>query len=358
VNDNEGRDLPALHETLRWLVNTPSVTGNEGRIATAIAERLLPVWPPQAVSRIGNSLVIGERTGRPLVVLYGHIDTVPEQGNGTARVDGDTMVGLGTSDMKAGVAVMIHILEDATIRSGPFDVVGVFYDKEEGPAIENGLEEVLDRADWLVSAELSIVLEPTDLQIELGCNGVLNADVIFRGQSAHSARPWLGENAVTKAGFWLAEMHAREPELVTIDGLEYREVFSITKAHGGIANNIIPPDFVINLNHRFPPIYSVDEAEARLRQVAAAADEIIITDRAPAGAVAAANELVDRLQEITGAARAAKQGWTDVARLTERGAPAVNYGPGVVAQAHQVTEWVPLRYLDDALAGLTELLTD
>ena len=345
-----------VHKTLEWLVNIPSVTGNEGRIATAIAERLLPTWTLTSVARIGNSLVVGEPSGRPMIVMYGHTDTVPEQGNGTARVEGDRMYGLGTSDMKAGVAVMIHLLEDEAIRNGPFDVVGVFYDKEEGPSAENGLEEVLDRVDWLAAAKLAIVMEPTDLQLELGCNGVLNADIIFRGKSAHSARPWLGENAVTKAGEWLAELHAREPKLVVIEGLEYREVFSVTRASGGIANNIIPPEFVINLNHRFPPLYDLAEAESRLRTVAAAADEIVIKDRAPAGIVPEGNELALELQRITGAERAAKQGWTDVARLSERGIPAVNYGPGEVAQAHQVGENVPLRYLDEALAALGEFL--
>lgn len=346
-----------VHETLEWLVNTPSVTGNEGRIATAIAQRLLPKWDMQSVARIGNSLVVGQPAGRPIVALYGHIDTVPAQNNGTARIEDGRMYGLGTSDMKAGVAVMIHLLEDDAVRQGPFDVVGVFYDKEEGPADENGLEEVLDRAEWLAGAQLSIVMEPTDLNLELGCNGALNADVIFRGRSAHSARPWLGENAVTKAGELLAALHAREPETVVIDGLEYREVFSVTRASGGLANNIIPPEFVINLNHRFPPIYDLEQAEARLREVAGSADEVIIKDRAPSGAVPEGNDLVDRLAEISGAGRLAKQGWTDVARLTQRGVPAVNYGPGEVAQAHQVNESVPLVNLDASLDVLTELLT-
>ena len=346
-----------VHETLEWLVNTPSVTGNEGRIATAIAQRLLPTWTLSSVARIGNSLVVGEPSGRPLVALYGHIDTVPEQGNGSARIEGDRMFGLGTSDMKAGVAVMIHLLEDSTVRNGPYDVVGVFYDKEEGPADENGLEEVLDRVEWLSGAQLSIVLEPTDLNLELGCNGALNADVVFRGKSAHSARPWLGENAVTKAGEWLAQLHAMDPTAVEIDGLEYREVFAVTRAHGGIANNIIPPEFVINLNHRFPPIYDLDEAEARLREVAADADDVVVRDRAPSGALPADNELVAKLESISGAGRKAKQGWTDVARLTQRGIPAVNYGPGEVAQAHQVTESVPLANLGTALDVLGKLLS-
>jgi succinyl-diaminopimelate desuccinylase len=347
-----------LTETLAALVDIPSTSGSEGRLCTWVAGRLLPVWTMQAVRRIGNSLIVGPRTGRPLVTLYGHLDTVPEQGNGMARIDGDRMYGLGTSDMKAGLAVMIHLLEDEVVRSGPYDVVGVFYEKEEGPSDENGLEDVLARAAWLTEAEFAVVLEPTDLQLELGCNGVLNADVIFRGHAAHSARPWLGENAVTKAGEWLAAMHRRQPEVVEVGGLEYREVFSVTRADGGIANNVIPAEFVVNLNHRFPPIYGIDEAEARLREVAAAADEVVVRDRAPAGTVPVGNPYLARLAAVIGGEPRAKQGWTDVARLTSRGIPAANYGPGEVDQAHQVSESVPLGNLEVAHMTLRRFLTE
>ncbi len=335
-----------LHELLATLVGITSVTGNEGRICTAIAQRLLPVFTMQGVQRIGNSLIVGEQTGRPLVTLFGHLDTVPVQDNGEARIEGDRMHGVGTSDMKAGLAVMVHLLEDDAVRAGDYDVVGVFYDKEEGPVDENGLEDVLDRAEWLADSALAIVMEPTDLRLELGCNGVLNADVTFDGHAAHSARPWLGENAVTKAGRWLAAMHDREPELVEIAGLEYREVFSVTTAGGGIANNVIPSRFTVNLNHRFPPIYGLDEAEERLRAVAAEADTIVITDRAPAAAVPEDNPHLERLETVLEAERASKQGWTDVARLSARGIPAANYGPGEVAQAHQAGESVALSNLD------------
>jgi succinyl-diaminopimelate desuccinylase len=234
--------------------------------------------------------------------------------------------------------------------------VGVFYDKEEGPADENGLAAVLDRADWLHEAEISIVMEPTDMVLELGCNGTMNADVIFRGHAAHSARPWLGENAVTKAGEWLAEMHRRQPESVEVSGLEYREVFSVTQADGGIANNVLPDSFRLNLNYRFPPIYTMDEAEKRLRAVTEAADEVVIHDRAPAGTIPEGNPHLERLDALVGGERAAKQGWTDVARLTSRGIPAVNFGPGIVAQAHQRTEHVPVANLERALETLRGFL--
>ncbi len=350
--------MTALHETLGWLVDIESVTGNEGRICTAISERLLPRWGLDGVARIGNSVVVGRPTGRPLLTLFGHTDTVPVQGNGAARVEGDRMYGVGTSDMKAGLAVMIHLLEDAEVVGGPYDVVGVFYDKEEGPAHENGLEDVLDRVPWLEESALAIVTEPTDLRLELGCNGLLNADVVFTGTAAHSSRPWLGDNAVTKAGEWLAAMHRREPEPVEVRGLWYAEVFSVTKAAGGIATNVIPATFTVNLNHRFPPIYEREAAEARLRQVAAAADEVMVKDFAPPGLIPEDNPHLDRLEQVLGAETAAKQGWTDVARLSARGVPAVNFGPGDPSVAHQAGEFVVLERLDRAFAGLKAFLVD
>lgn len=345
----------SLLDTLIEIIDIPSVTGDEDALCTWIVDRYSGPLP---VVRIGNSVVVGDDSdGRPFFATYGHLDTVPVQGDPAARIDGDRLVGLGVSDMKAGVAVMLGLLDESVATSSTHNMVAVFYDKEEGPAAENGLEAVLDQAPWLLEAELSIVMEPTDLHLELGCNGVLNAEVVFNGSSAHSARPWLGENAVTKSGAWLAKLHDREPEAVDIDGLVYREVFSVTRAHGGIANNIIPPQMVINLNHRFPPVYSLAEAEERLRDVASEADDIVIRDRAPSGKVPVGNAHVERLANLVGGDRAAKQGWTDVARLTSRGADAVNYGPGEVAQAHQVGESMPIANLEKAYGVMVEFLT-
>jgi succinyl-diaminopimelate desuccinylase len=343
-----------LADTLVELIDIPSVIGNEKAIATALEFRLAAHRP---VQRLGNAVVAGEPTGKPLIGLYGHVDTVPEQGNETARRKGDRIYGLGSSDMKSGIAVMVHLLEDEAVAAGPYDLVGVFYDKEEGPAAENGLEDVLNAVPWLGDAAFSVVMEPTDLNLELGCSGAINADVVFDGKAAHSARPWLGENAVTKAGDWLAEMHQRRPEVVSIAGLDYREVFSVTTAAGGIASNVLPARFVLNLNYRFPPTYTLVEAEARLRRVAADADEIIITDRAPAGIVPDGSPYLVRLEALVDGERTAKQGWTDVARLTARGMPAANFGPGVVAEAHQAAESVPAANLDRAFEVMRTFLT-
>ncbi len=329
-----------LTTTLVDLIDVPSEIGDEGRLCTVLSERLMATWGIDGVERMGNSLIVGKRSQRPLIVLVGHIDTVPSQGQGPARIEAGRVIGLGSSDMKSGLAVMLHLLEDPSVRLGPYDVVGLFYDREEGPVDENGLEPVLQRAPWLADADFAIVLEPTDLELQVGCIGTINATVRFEGQSAHSARPWLGENAITKAGSWLNEMHGRVPESITIDGLEFKEVFSVTTASGGIARNIIPAGFDLNLNYRFAPDKTLEEAEAKLREVAAAADQIEIVDRAPAGPVPHDNVHFERLATLSGAARTPKQAWTDVARLAQYGIPAVNYGPGETAQAHLAAESV------------------
>ncbi|NNC74837.1 MAG: succinyl-diaminopimelate desuccinylase [Acidimicrobiia bacterium] len=349
--------MSSLEETLTDLIKVKSPTGQEGRICTAIAERLLPIWGMDGVNRIGNALVVGRRTTKPTIALFGHTDTVPEQdGNSRPRRKGDKLHGLGASDMKAGVAVMLHLLEDAAIANGPYDVVGVFYDKEEGPHDENGLEEVLQRADWLADSEFGIVLEPTDLALELGCNGAMNATASFKGQTGHSARPWLGVNAITRAGEWLAEMDKREPIAVGVDGLVFHETMVVTTAQGGIARNIIPGSFEANVNYRFPPVYDLAQAEERLREACAAADAVEITDRAVPGPVPVGNDHLARLESIAAAERRAKQGWTDVARLSVHGIPAVNYGPGLVAQAHQADEFVPVSNLYRSYQVLREFL--
>jgi len=346
-----------LVSTLVELIDIPSEVGDEGRLCTALAERLMETWGIDGVERMGNSLIVGKRSQRPLILLVGHIDTVPAQGQGRATVEEGRVVGLGASDMKAGLAVMVHLLEDVSVRLGPYDVVGLFYDKEEGPADENGLEPVLQRAPWLSEAEFAVVLEPTDLELQVGCVGTINATVRFDGRSAHSARPWLGENAITKAGSWLAELHARPPESVIIDGLEFKEVFSVTNASGGIARNIVPPSFELNLNYRFAPDKTLDDAQARLREITAPADAVEIVDLAPAGPVPEGNPHFTRLASLSGAARTPKQAWTDVARLAEYGVPAVNYGPGETSQAHQVAESVALANLPLVFEALYQFLS-
>jgi succinyl-diaminopimelate desuccinylase len=342
-----------LAETLAWLVDIPSVTGDEDRICTEVASRLAG----RPMVRVSNSLVVGRPTGKPMVLVVGHLDTVPSQGQGPARVEAGRMHGLGTTDMKGGVSVMIHLLEDKAVAAGPYDVIGVFYEAEEGPAAHNGLEPVLQQVGWLSDAEFAVVLEPCDGEIQVGCNGVVNAELTFLGKSSHSARPWWGENAISKAGEWLAGMHRRQPDPHVIDGLEYKEVMSVTRAWGGIANNVIPAEFTLNLNYRFSPDRTIDDAVEHVRAVCGDVDRVEIVDTAPAGPVRADHPFVAALAEAADAPLAPKQGWTDVARLGVHGIPAVNYGPGSAARAHQVEEWVELADLDHTFASMRAVLT-
>lgn len=341
-----------LVETLTWLIDIPSETGDEARIRDAISSRLSHL--PQ--TRVGESVVVGARDQRPLVVLAGHLDTVPRQGQGPARIEGGRLVGLGSTDMKSGLAMMIHLLEDDGVADGPYAVAGVFYAAEEGPHSANQLRDVLAEVDWVSGAECAIVLEPSDGQMQYGCNGVVNASVGFEGRAAHSARPWFGENAVTKAGEWLASMHKLEPRSYVVDGLEFRRTIAVTRASGGIANNIIPAQFALNVNMRFTPDMTVDEAIEELREVCSAADSFEVIDSAPAAVVSVGHPLLQRLAEVSGAERAAKQGWTDVARFTEAGIPAVNFGPGEASRAHQADESVDLAAMDRAYSALRRVL--
>jgi len=347
-----------LLETLVWLVDVPSVTGEEGPLCEALAGRLSDTHREVDIRRTRNSLVVGFRTNRPLVLLVGHIDTVPWQGQDPAHIVGDRLFGLGASDMKSGVAVMVHLLEDREVREGPYDVVGVFYDAEEGPDAQNGLEPVLQQFSWLSEADFAVVTEPTDLELQLGCQGVVNATVRFEGKAAHSARPWLGENAVTKAGAWLAGLHERRPEPFEIAGLTFFEVFSVTRATAGVANNVIPSTFDLHLNYRFPPHLTGADALARLAGVTAAADSVDVQECVDGAPVPEGNPFLDRLTTIADAPVTPKQAWTDVARLAKYGVPAVNYGPGEVAQAHQATESVPIASLDPAFGTLRRFLTE
>lgn len=334
-------------DTLEWLVDIPSVTGEERAIRDAIAGRLAGL-PQQAIA---DSLVVGEpRPGA--VILVGHLDTVPLQGHVGARVEADRVHGLGSTDMKAGLAVMIHLIESL----GPQRVTCVFYAGEEGPLSGNELGAVLEAVPWLVEASAGVVMEPTDRAMEAGCQGAINADVTFLGEPAHSARPWLGDNAVTKAGEFLTFMRGLEPEPHVIHGLEFNEVVSVTTAHGGVAKNVIPSSFVMNVNYRFAPDRSPDDAIARLHDLCAAADSVTITDLAPAGSVDVDHPVFQELLLTSGSSVLGKQGWTDVAQLSAIGIPAVNFGPGEPALAHKPGESVRVEDLYWAYDSLHAVL--
>lgn len=337
-----------LTDTLAWLVDIPSETGNEQDIRDAISDRLS--GHPQQV--VEASLVVGE-PGPGKVALVGHTDTVPLQGHVGSQIEGDRLFGLGATDMKGGLAVMVHILEDL----GTGRVVGVFYAGEEGPLAGNELGPILDAIPALAEIEAGIVMEPTNREVHAGCQGSVNARVSFIGEAGHSARPWRGVNAVTKAGPFLTTMDALQPELHPIEGLEFKEVMSVTRANGGVANNIIPGRFELNVNYRFSPDRTTEEAVERLREVCSEADEFEVVDVAPAAYPETSHPLFQSLIDTAGTDVSHKQGWTDVAQLAERGIPGINFGPGETALAHKPGESVALDDLTWAYDILRRILT-
>jgi succinyl-diaminopimelate desuccinylase len=298
----------------------------------------------------------GPRRGRPLVLLVGHIDTVPPHPGAKPRVEGGRLYGRGASDMKAGDAVILSLVETLDPAGLRFDLAAVFYDAEEGPAEGNGLGRLLAEMPWLAQATLAVVLEPTDLRVEMGCVGMMNAEVRVTGKAAHSARPWLGVNAVGRAAPWLAEITRHPVTPAIVQGVEFRETLQVTTLHSGRTRNVVPDELVANLNYRFPPGRSLAEAERTLRALVPADFEFRIVDQAPAGDVCTdrpeVREFVERFQlKVAG-----KQGWTDVARFTSAGVPAFNYGPGVPEQAHQADEYCPIANLLPAYETLARFL--
>lgn len=337
-----GSERSRLDETLLWLCSIPSPIGEEQALCDAVAARLGPLGP----RRYGNSLVFpwirGDRSDpnvpRLHVVLAGHLDTVRTE-NGPARREGDRVFGAGASDMKSGLAVMIELTERVRPEDCPYDVTLVFYAREEGPFVENELGVVIDRDPDVRRADFGVCLEPSDNRLQLGCMGSIHATVTIEGRTAHSARPWEGESAVTKAAPLLAEIGAMEPEEHVIDGLVFRSVMTVTQARdGGRGRNVVPDRFVLNLNHRFTPDVSLEDAQKRVLDVVGGRGRVDFTDLSPAALPHRDHPLAQRLAACGVAAVERKQAWTDVARFAQIGVPAVNLGPGENAQAHQKNE--------------------
>lgn len=330
----------SLAEATLQLCRVPSVIGHEAALCNALEGWARGVFPPGQVRRVSNSLVLGKlEDGRPTVVLLGHLDTVPAHpGDGPARREGDRVHGLGSSDMKGAIAVMQALCESLALERLPVNPVVVLYEREEGPYLENGLGPVLEAFPALARAALGIAMEPTDNRVQVGCVGTLHATLMFRGRSAHSARPWQGENAVHKAGELLVELNALARREETFGGLPFYEVMSITKAQGGRARNVVPEAFELNLNYRFAPGKSLEQAQADVVAFVRGRAEVAFTDLCPSGRVPAGSALYASLLRCVGAPPEAKQAWTDVGRLSSAGMDAVNFGPGETAQAHQADE--------------------
>ncbi len=330
-------------ELTAQLVDIPSVSGSEGPLATAV-ERSLSSLPHLAVLRDGNAIVARTEFGRPeRVLLAGHLDTVPVHGNLPSRLDDGLLYGCGSCDMKAGVAVQLRLA--AQLTSAPRDVTYVFYDCEEVEAERNGLLRLSRTSPDLLTADFAVLLEPTGTVVEGGCQGTLRADVIARGERAHSARAWLGRNAVHAAGGILDVLRSYQPRQPDVDGLAYHEGLNAVGISGGVAGNVIPDECVVSVNYRFAPDRSADEAAAHVREVFAGF-EVEVTDAAGGARPGLSRPAAASFLAAVGGPPRAKLGWTDVARFDALGVPAVNFGPGDPQQAHTQDEYVALAQIE------------
>lgn len=352
-------DLTASSAALtRAICDIPSVSGDEKTLADAIEQAVAPLAHLEVI-RLGNTIVARTDRGRDRrVAIAGHIDTVPVNGNLPTRdieVDGEPYLwGRGTVDMKAGTAVQLKLAAELTDPA--VDITWMWYDNEEVEATKNGLALLAAARPDLLQADFAILGEPSNGEVEGGCNGTLRAIVRTSGVRAHSARAWIGENAIHRAApilTRLAEYRARE---VPVEGLLYRESLSAVRIAGGVAGNVIPDACEVEVNYRFAPSKSAADAEAHVRAVLAGFD-VEITDAAEGARPGLDADIARDFVAAVGAEPRPKYGWTDVARFSALGIPAVNYGPGDPHLAHHDEERVPLAQIAAVEQGLRAWLT-
>jgi succinyl-diaminopimelate desuccinylase len=343
----------------RDLVAFPSESHAEAPFVDWLAGQLTAV-DHLTVERVGDNLVARTTgTNDTRVLLAGHTDTVPANGNAVPRVDGDTLWGLGATDMKSGLAVMLAL---ATAVADPaVEVTYVFYAAEEVAAVHNGLGHLFrDRPD-LLEADVALLGEPTDATIEAGCQGTMRLQATVRGARAHTARPWMGRNAIHRLGRILAAVEAVPERRPVIDGCEFREALQAVAVTGGVAGNVVPDLATLTLNHRFAPDRTAEEAEAAVRAVVEPflddGDELELVDVAPAAAPSLDHPVLHALIERNGLPVRAKLGWTDVARFAAHGIPATNFGPGDATLAHTADERVDRAPIERCYTALADLLT-
>ncbi|MEV7771628.1 succinyl-diaminopimelate desuccinylase [Kitasatospora sp. NPDC086791] len=336
------------------LVDFPSVSGDEQALADAV-EAALRGYPHLTVDRYGNNVVARTNLGRAeRVVLAGHLDTVPIADNLPSYVEGDLLYGCGTSDMKSGVAVQLRLA--ATLTEPNRDLTFVFYDCEEVEAHRNGLGHLAkERPEWL-AADFAVLMEPSGAMVEGGCQGTLRAQVRLTGVRAHAARSWLGDNAIHHAAEVLTRLADYRPRRVEIDGLEYREGLNAVRIDGGVAGNVIPDECVVTVNFRYAPDRSEADAEKHVREVFDGF-ELTVTDFAPGALPGLSQPAAQAFLAATGGQARAKFGWTDVARFSALGVPAVNYGPGDPNLAHKREEHCSLSAIAETEARLRAWLT-
>jgi succinyl-diaminopimelate desuccinylase len=358
VGDLEATDLFGLTAAL---VAVPSESHHEAELADIVGERLRSRAPSLQIETVGASVIARTQLGRDRrVVLGGHLDTVPANGNAVPRVDGDVLHGLGSADMKGGLAVLLRLAEElhAHPDRARLDVTLAFYECEEVADRFNGLRRIFEEQPAMLDGDFAVLLEPTDAWVEAGCQGVIVFEAQFDGERAHTARPWMGRNAIHRATEVLARLAAHESDTVVVDGLEYRESLQVVRVEGGIAgkHNVVPDSCTLVVGRRFAPCYSAADAEAQVRPLLDGADSVEVLQSQPGALPNLTNPLVSEFVDGLGLSVRPKLGWTDVARFASRGTPALNFGPGDPEIAHTAGELVTRESIERSYAALSRFV--
>lgn len=349
-------DLLALTEELCAI---PSVSRDETGLADHVERWLGEHAGALGTTRVGDNLVVKTDQGHERrVVLGGHLDTVAPNGNQHPRRDGNTLHGLGATDMKGGVAIMMGVAESLAARpaSARFDATMVFYVGEEIADEFNGLRTLFAEHRDLVSGDLAILLEPTDGWVEAGCQGTVHVRATYRGERAHTARPWMGVNAIHRVSEALARVVAADPGTIDVDGLAYRQSLQAVQLAGGVANNVVPDRATITVNRRFAPSVTAEDADAQTRALFADADELETLNSSAAAPPNLSHPLVAELVGTFDLGVRPKLAWTDVARFAAHGIPALNFGPGDPTIAHTAGEFVTRESVEGCHAVLSGFL--
>jgi succinyl-diaminopimelate desuccinylase len=355
VLEHDARDLFGLTAAL---VAVPSESHGEAELAAMVETRLQERAPSLAIDVVGSNVIARTQLGRERrIVLGGHLDTVPANGNAVPRIDGEVLHGVGSADMKGGLAVLLALAEalDTDPASARHDVTLAFCECEEVADRFNGLRRVFAEREALLAGDFAVLLEPTAGAVEAGCQGVIVVEARFDGARAHTARPWMGRNAIHRASEVLARLARHESDVVDVDGLAYRESLQVVRVEGGIAGkfNVVPDGCTLAVGRRFAPRYTEAEAENQVRVLLDGADAVEVLQSQPAAAPNLTNPLVAEFVDAVGLDVHPKLGWTDVARFASRGVPAVNFGPGDPEIAHTPGEHVTRASIEHAYAALS-----
>ena len=353
---------PDLLAATSGLISIPSESRHEAQLADLVEKELEKVAdrrPHFSVDRVGDNVVARTHLDRPnRLILGGHLDTVPANGNATPRTEGNVLWGLGSADMKGGLAVMLELAR--RVERPAVDVTWVFYAREEIATVHSGLLELQRERPDLLEGDVALLGEPTDGALEAGCQGSVRIEIEFRGRRAHTARAWMGENAIHRAGALLTRLDdwvARRP---TIDGCTYHEALQAVAINGGVAGNVVPDRVVVTVAHRFAPDRSLAQAEAALREFVAPSmtdlDVLTVVDRARAAPPGLSHPLLSYPIRRHDLEVRAKLGWTDAAFFAERGIPAANFGPGDPVVAHTAAEHLERASIDRVWTIMVDLL--